>query len=286
MYRNYRELTEAELSELEKLYPVTPNRELVRRFGISLDALARILAKSRGWKKDRKAVLVGNRGGRTLTEKEIKWFIKHFKHTRNADIMAKFGIGESQLHRTARKYGLKKSPQFIRKMMTEVTMYAYDVCRKHGIYEETRERMRRKMRELYERGERIPGSFRPGQSNKDRLSPERYRECKEKMTATMNEIRRKERMRIHWGLPQKTKLRLSYNGYTPEARKRSVHRHLFRKYNYIVEHGANTVYYDEFTERRLQMEKNASKYGLTVEPLEEEDYGQEDYEHIQSGVTL
>ena len=39
-YRNYRELTDEEIRQLEELYPVTTNRELSRRFGISVDAWA------------------------------------------------------------------------------------------------------------------------------------------------------------------------------------------------------------------------------------------------------
>ena len=73
---------------------------------------------------------------------------------------------------------------------------------------------------------RIPGSFMPGQSNKDRLGAKRFKQCIEKATATMREIRRKERVRLHWGLPQQTRLNISYDGYTPRMRKKSIHRHL------------------------------------------------------------
>ena len=81
----------------------------------------------------------------------------------------------------------------------------------------------------------------------------------------MREIRRKERVRLHFGLPQKTKLRISYNGYTPKMRLKSQHRHLFRKHGYIVERGDDVVYYDEQTDRSTIMEANARKWGLTVE---------------------
>ena len=118
------------------------------------------------------------------------------------------------------------------------------------------------------RGERIPGSFMPGESNRDRLSEQRFRKCIEKATATMRELRRKERVRLHWGLPQKTRLRISYDGYTPMMRKKTMHRHIFRKLNYIVERGDDMVYYDDQTDRHPKMEANAHKYGLTVMALE------------------
>ena len=100
---------------------------------------------------------------------------------------------------------------------------------------------------------------------RDRLGAKRFKKCIEKATATMREIRRKERVRLHWGLPQQTRLRISYNGYTETQKKRASHRHLFRKHGYYVDYGDNTVYYDNETDRRPKMEANAHKWGLTVE---------------------
>lgn len=266
-FRNYRELTEEEIKQLAELYPVTPNRQLAQQFGISVDALQDYVAYPRGWKKDRKATQIGNRNGRTLKEKEVQWIIRHFKHTKNEDIMRKYGIGESQLHRVARKYGLKKSRQFTKKAQRNATMAAREACKEYGIYEQTRERMKREAAERKARGERIPGSFMPGESNKDRLSPKRFRECIEKTRQKRNETIRKDKIRIHFGLPQKSKIHLHYNGYDAWQRKKSVHRHLFRKHGYIVEHGDDTVYYDDDTQRHPIMEANAHKWGLKVEKV-------------------
>lgn len=269
-YRNYRELTEEDIALLAELYPVTPNRQLAQQFGISVDALKDYVAYPRGWKKDRKATQIGNRNGRSLKEREVKWIINHFKHTKNEDIMRKYGIGESQLHRIARKYGLKKSRQFTKKAQMNATEAAHKANKEYGIYEQTRERMKREAAERKARGERIPGSFKPGESNKDRLSPKRFKQCIEKSRQARNETIRKERIRIHWGLPQKTKMNLSYNGYDAWQRKKSIHRNLFRKHGYIVEYGDDTVYYDDQTLRHHKMEANAHLYGLKVEKLIEE----------------
>ena len=263
-YRNHRTLTDEEIQELERLYPVTPNRLLARRYNISVDALQDYVAYPRGWKKDRKAVLIGNRGGRSLTEKEIKWIVKHYQHTKNNDIMQRFGIGESTLHRVARKHGLRKSRQQTNKTQRNATEAAHYVCRKYGIYEETSRRMKQKMAELSARGERIPGSFKPGESNKDRLSPKKFRECVEKTRRKRNETIRKDRIRLHFGMPQVSKMHLTYDGYNERHHKKAIHRNLFRKYNYIVDRGSDDIYYDEETERRPRMEANAHKYGLKV----------------------
>ena len=265
--RNYRELTQKEIGELEMLYPVTPNRMLARQYGISVDALQDYVAHPRGWKKDRKAVLIGNRGGKGLAEKQLAWLFKHYKHMKNDDIMAKLGIGESTLHRVARKYGLKKTKQFVRKTQRNATEHAYKVCRRYGVYEATAERMRRKLLDLSARGERIPGSFAPGVSNVQRLGRKRDRERIEKARQTRNETIRKERMRAKWDLPRITKMHILPYGYTAKRRQASLHRYLFRKKNYIVGRGDDCVYYDELTNRSMAMEANACKYGLKVLPL-------------------
>lgn len=267
MCRNYRELTSQEIGEIEKLYPVTPNREIARRYDISVDALQDYIAYPRGWQKDRKAVLIGNRNGKTLTDRQVQWIVNHYRNTKNDDIMAKFGIGESTLHRVARKYGLTKTRQYMKKVQRNATEHAWDACRRYGIYEETAIRMKQEAEERKARGERIPGSFMPGQSNRDRLSKKRFKELYEKLGKKRRETIRKERLRMHWGLPQKTRLNLNYNGYTDKDRKRSVHRTIFRKAGYIVEYGDNVVYYEEHTERHPRMETNAHKWGLRVEPL-------------------
>lgn len=263
-YRNYRTLTEEELQEMERLYPVTPNRLLARQYGISVDSLQDYVAKPRGWKKDRKSVFIGNRGGHSLTEKEVAWIVKHYQHTKNEDIMQKFQIGESQLHRVARKYGLKKSRQQTNKNQRNASEAAQVVCKRYGIYEETARRMKEKMADMLSRGERIPGSFAPGVTNLMRLGAKRYAKVVEKSRQTRNETIRKERIRLHWGLPQKSKMHLTFDGYDEHHRKKAIHRHLFRRHNYIVERGSDDIYYDEETERRPQMEANAPKYGLRV----------------------
>ena len=105
--RNWRELSEDEIIKLKQLYPTTTNRELSKMFDISVDAIQDRFAYPNGWKKDN--YKISNRKGVSLDEKAIKWIIKHFKHIPNYEIMDKFNIGESTLHRVAKKYGLNSS---------------------------------------------------------------------------------------------------------------------------------------------------------------------------------
>ena len=78
MCRNYRELSTAEVGEIARLYPVTPNRVIARQYDISVDALQDFLAYPNGWTKDRKAM---SRRVPKLTERQEAWIIKHYAHT-------------------------------------------------------------------------------------------------------------------------------------------------------------------------------------------------------------
>lgn len=263
--RNYRMLDEAEFRELERLYPTTTNRELSKMFNISIDAIQDRFAKVHGWKKSA-AVKQGNRGGRTLDEKEVKWIVNHYQHTKNKDILEKFGIGESSLHRIARKYGLKKSRQFMKKVQAEVTAEAHKACETFGLYDDLAERMREECKRQYAAKEGVlyRTSFKPGESNKTRLSPKRFAETIQKIHEHRRQTIKSERRRLIFGMEQRTKMKLHINGYDDRQRKKSCHRHLFRRKGYIVERGSSTVYWNERTERSEQMEASAPLYGLEI----------------------
>ena len=47
-----------------------------------------------------------------LTDKEVAYLSKHFKHMKNAELAAKLNIGERSVVRLARKLGLTKTAQF------------------------------------------------------------------------------------------------------------------------------------------------------------------------------
>ena len=259
--RNYRTLDEAEFRELERLYPTTTNRELSKMFNISIDAIQDRFAKVHGWKKDA-SIYAGNRGGKSLTDKQVKWIVNHFQHTKNSDILEKFGIGESTLHRIARKHGLKKSRQFMKKMQAEATEKARQTCEAFGLYEELAERMQKEMTEAYKEGRR--SFFRKGESNKDRLSKKRFAETIRKIQESRNKTIKSERRRLVFGMEQRTKMKLHIGGFDERQRKKTCHRYLFKKHGYIVERGNSVIFYDEQTKRSPQMEANAPLYGLKI----------------------
>ncbi len=287
--RNYRTITEEEFRELERLYPTTTNRKLSKMFNISSDAIQDRFAYPHGWKKD-PSIYAGSRGGKPLGESQVKWIIKHFQHTKNNDILEKFGIGESTLHRIARKYGLKKSKPFLKKIQTEVTEKARQTCEAFGLYEELAERKRAEMQAYKERGEEIPHGFRKGVSSIERLGRKKFEETMRKAQETRRQTVKRERRRLIFGLEQRTKIKLHINGFDERQRRKTSHRYLFKKRGYIVERGGNVMYWDENTSRSTQMEANAPLYGLTIRQYiydndEETDYTLQKEEQQQEPDT-
>lgn len=255
-YRNYRELTLSEIEKLKELYPTTTNRELSKMFGISVDAIQDRFAYPGGWKKEN--FKQGSRGGRSLTEKQIAWIVKHYKHTPNYDIMDKFGIGESTLHRIARKHNLAKSKQYMKRIANENNANAMSTCRRYKVYEDSAARARQQWCERKERGETC--GFEKGKSLVDRIGFKRARAAWEKTRIARNETIRKERIRINWGFEQKTKLKL-----TSAGRKAIYYRCKLKKLDYIVERGSMYVYYDDLTFRDSIIEERAKSEGIKIE---------------------
>ena len=139
MMRNYRELSDEEVQQLEQLYPVTPNRRLSQMFNVSVNAIHDHFARPRGWQKNQPAIKLATHGSyHHLTEREEQWIVRHYHNTRNGDIMAKFGIGESQLNRVRKKYGLKKTANFMRKMRREAVAHSVTAFHEHGESERAR----------------------------------------------------------------------------------------------------------------------------------------------------
>jgi hypothetical protein len=269
MMRNYHELSDDEVQQLEQLYPVTPNRRLSQMFGVSVDAIVEHFARPRGWQKDQEAIKLAIRGSyHRLTEREEQWIVRHYHNTRNGDIITKYGIGESQLRRVRVKYGLKKTDRFMRKMRREAVEHGVIAFREHGESERASERTRKAWEERKRTGDYGNVGFKKGESNKDRMSPRRYRQMVEKATKKRNETIRKDRIRIHFGLEPKTKLVKNWDG--KRNRHKSHYRYKFRQFGYDVEIGSNDVYYFPDTVRHPIMERNAQKRGIRILPAEEE----------------
>lgn len=192
--------------------------------------------------------------GRQLTEKELAWVIRHYKHTKNDEIMERLGISHSSLHRIAREHGLTKSRQFMKKTQDEAQVAAAESHRRNGTYPP--------------KGFRIPGSenngFKKGQSNKDRLSPKRYAEMEEKRRVSWRETYDRDKRRtLSWGFEQRTKFR-----FVKQTKSKLCYRYNLRKKGYIESPEDHNLYFYPSEEmRRPIMESHATKYGIRFKQL-------------------
>ena len=196
--------------------------------------------------------------GKTLTEKELAWLTRHYKHTKNEDIMAKIGISHSSLHRIAREQGLTKSKQFITKMQTQAKDAAYESHKRN--------------RTFPPKGYRIPnsdkGCFKKGHNLKAKLGKKRFAEMQQKRQASWRKTYDSDRRRaIVWGFEQRTKFR-----FLQQPRSKIAYRYNLRKKGYIEDpDDHNTYYFPNEDMRRPRMETYAAKYGIHFYPLDEDE---------------
>ena len=101
--------------------------------------------------------------------------------------------------------------------------------------------------------------FRKGETCIQRLGKEKEAERLRKAHATRNETISRERMRINWGLPQRTNLRLV------RQPKQWVHyRYTMKLRGYIVSRAAREIYYNDNTDRSATVEHGAQAAGLII----------------------
>lgn len=208
-----------------------------------------------------------NSMGYVLTDEQREWLCRWFPEEENNRLVAASGMSHSTLHRFARELGLTKSEEGIRRIRKRHGARIKKLCEKNGYYDSLRgkppsEACLRGTAQMWQ-------DIRDGKREHPirvlkRKSPGKYRKYKQRKSEQRKEAIRKDRIRLHFGLPQKTRMKLCYNGYGQAEHRKAVHRHVFRKHGYIVEHGSDTVYYNDETDRRPRMEARAAKYGLRV----------------------
>lgn len=174
-----------------------------------------------------------------LTDQQEAWLTKHFKHTKNSEIASRLGISERSVNRLAKRRGLTKSKQFIKKCQEEAAARANESNRINGTYPP--------------KGYKIPRSeefrFKKGERSIDRIGAAREAQRIAKSTASWKETFRLEKARALYGLPRQTKLQVI------KRPRRLVHtRYYLRKRGYIIERGSMTVYYNKNTNRSLNLE--------------------------------
>lgn len=180
----------------------------------------------------------GGAGKVQLSERDRDWIIRHYKHTKNEVLKERFGITDGWLHRFARENGLRKTGRFMKACQRNAADAARESHLRNGTYPP--------------RGYRIPESekhcYKAGVARNETRRQKRARISK--ATDTMRRIRYAERVRIKYGLPRLTRLRLD-----GQSELRYKQRHYLKACGYILgAPGEWVAYYDEGTRRSSRYE--------------------------------
>ena len=118
--------TQQQTDELRRLYPTTTAPELAEHFGLSANAVYQKAFKLGLRKKQPNEI--------TLSQEQIWWLKRNYKETRNEICTVYLDISPRTLSRLAKRYGLSKSPQFMRDCQLYTSKKAKESHLKNGTY--------------------------------------------------------------------------------------------------------------------------------------------------------
>lgn len=174
-----------------------------------------------------------------LTDKQLAWLDKHFKHTKNEEIAEYLNISPRSVGRIAKKRGLVKTKQFIHKCQLEAAAKAQVSHRVNGTYPPKGFKVPNREKYLFQKGVR----------SIDRIGAKREAERVAKVAESRRQTFKLEKARALYGLPRQTKLSV-----IRRPRKQILMRHELKKKGYIIERGGFIAYYDENTRRDMRLE--------------------------------
>ena len=183
-----------------------------------------------------------------LTPEQHRWLVDNFPYTKNQDCALHLGISLRTVVRLARALALHKSREFMLMTQRAATNEARVMNRGDG---------NRGAINLLKYGEKY--RFRKGETSIQRLGKEKEAERLRKAHATRNETISRERMRINWGLTQRTNLRLAR-----QPKQWVYYRYTMKRRGYIVSRAAREIYYNENTDRSATVEHGAQAAGLII----------------------
>ena len=173
-----------------------------------------------------------------LSEEEEQWLIAHYPYTKNKEVAEKLGISYRSVVRFASRLGLKKTKQFLGECQNEAWQAA---CRSYDINGHPL------------KGGTIPNSerirFKKGVSSVERLGEEKERQRLEKSRVSRMKTLKREKARVIFGLPQRTKLKV-----VSQPREKITLRYYLKKQGYILDEQKRIAYYDENTKRGKRIE--------------------------------
>lgn len=184
-----------------------------------------------------------------MSPADAEWMTRHFGNTKNAEVAAYLGISPSTVVRIARDMGLVKHPEFTKAMQRNASEHGARVNRANGGNAGTKNLL------LYGKAHR----FKAGESNKDRMGEEAFREIHRRVGESRKETFRKEKRRVLFGLEQKTGLRV-----VQCPKEKICLRNNLRKHGYEITRASNEAYITVTTNRSEIMEKKAENMGIRI----------------------
>ena len=183
-----------------------------------------------------------------FTDEQRDWLVEHFPTTLNKDCASRLGVSMRTMIRFARELGLEKDPAWLHGVFMERCAMMAEANRVEG---------NRGTANLLKYGKQY--RFKKGETSRQRLGEEKERERIRKAVESLRETRRKERMRVNWGLEQQTKLKIGHN------KKKTVMRHALKKRGYIIPfRGASVAYHTDDTNRSHIVEQHAKEAGIEI----------------------
>lgn len=183
-----------------------------------------------------------------LSEAEQQWMRDNFCKTKNAEVAEHLGISHRTVVRIARDMGLVKHSDFIKAMQRNASEHGARVNRANGGNAGTKNLL------IYGKAYR----FKAGESNKDRMSKEAFKEMHRKIGERLKETFRKEKRRVLFGLEQKTQLRV-----VQCPREKICLRNNLRKRGYEIARASNEAFITAATHRSEVMERRAISMGMS-----------------------
>lgn len=183
-----------------------------------------------------------------LTLEQLEWLKENFGSTKNQELANELGTSPRSITRMARELGLWKTKEFISAMQRNASEHGARVNRANGGNAGTKNLL------VYGKAYR----FKAGESNRDRMSEEAFKEMHRRIGESRKETFRKEKRRVLFGLEQKTGLRVV------QCPKEKISlRNNLRKHGYEIARASNEAIVSDNTRRSAIMETRAIQMGIT-----------------------
>lgn len=215
---------------------------------------------------------VGQGHKKVLDEEQIAWLKRYYPKTENARIAKAMDIGLEKLRDFVKELGLCKSEAGKKAIKRRQVRAMLKANNSNGCYDRKRGRpvsdatIAGRARRFEE--ERLGLRENP-QKRIRREEPEKYRLWMQKRSEERKEIVRKEKLRVLYGLPRKTKLKTVVM--CPYRRSQIARRYNALRRGYIIMEDCSegspdryVIYYDDETRRSEAFEKNLLNDGFFI----------------------